>query len=516
MKNPLVLTFDVGTQSTRAMLIDAHGEIVAVARSTYEQPYFSRHPGWAEQKPDFYFERLCEASKKLCDENRDKLADVIAVTATVIRDTVLCLDENNKPLRDIILWLDKREAQNDEPFGVIKKLIFKVADMEETAKNQARNSACNWLMENESELWSKTAKYVMLPTYLNYKLTGNLCDSPANMIGHFPFDYKNRKWMKKSELTRCVCDVPQEKLCDLIDSGEVIGIIKKEISDLTGIPEGLPLIATGSDKGCETLGLSVFKDNQAAISFGTTATIQMTTKDYFEPQRFLPAYPAVPNGMYNPEIQIYRGYWMVSWFIKEFGALEAAEAKEKGCSVEQVLDSYLETVPAGCDGLVLQPYWTPGIAIPLAKGSIIGFSDVHTRHHLYRAVIEGIDFALYDALKTMEKRSGKKIDEIFVGGGGSKSKIICQILSDVTGRPVKCIQTHEACGLGAAMVAFVSKGVFKDYDEAIKSMVRVKVEFTPNEENHKLYENIFNDAYVKMYPKLEPIYKKIRKIYKRR
>lgn len=516
MKNPLVLTFDVGTQSARAMLIDTHGEIVAVARRTYEEPYFSLHPGWAEQKPDFYFDKLCDASRELCRENADKLEDVIAVTATVIRDTVLCLDENNKPLRDIILWLDKREAKNDEPYGIIKKLIFKVADMEETAKNQARNSACNWLMENESELWSKTAKYVMLPTYLNYKLTGRLCDTPANMIGHVPFDYKNRRWMSKSELTRCVCDVPQEKLCELIDSGEVIGRISAEISELTGIPEGLPLIATGSDKGCETLGLSVFKDNQAAVSFGTTATVQMTTKDYFEPQRFLPAYPAVPNGMYNPEIQIYRGYWMVSWFVKEFAAAEAAQAKEQGCSVEQVLDSYLDTVPPGCDGLVLQPYWTPGIANPLAKGGIIGFSDIHTRHHLYRAVIEGIDFALYEALKTMEKRSGKKIDEIFVGGGGSKSKIICQILSDVTGLPVKCIQTHEACGLGASMVAFVATGVFESYDDAIKSMVRVKREFTPDEENHRLYEEIYNNVYVKMYPKLEPIYKKIRKIYKRR
>lgn len=516
MNDPLVLTFDVGTQSTRAMLINKKGELVAVCQRTYEEQYYSLHPGWAEQKPEFYFEQMCEASKKLCAENQDRLKDIIAVTATVIRDTVMCLDENNEPLRDIILWLDKREAKNDEPYGLLKKFMFKLVSMEETVKNQARNSACNWLMENEDDIWSKTAKYVMLPTYINYKLTGRLCDSPANMIGHVPFSYKNRRWMTKNDLTRCVCDIPEEKLCELIPSGEVIGTISKDISELTGIPEGLPLIATGSDKGCETLGLSVFKDNQAAVSFGTTATIQMTTKDYFEPQKFLPSYPAVPNGMYNPEIQIYRGYWMVSWFIKEFAALEAAEAKEKGCSVEKVLDSYLETVPAGCDGLVLQPYWTPGIANPLAKGAVIGFSDIHTRHHLYRAIIEGIDFALYDGLKMMEKRSGKKIEEIFVGGGGSKSRVICQILSDITGLPVKCIQTHEACGLGASMVAFVAKGVFNDYDDAIKSMVQVKREFTPDPKNHELYMEIFNNVYVRMYPKLEPLYKKIRKIYKRR
>ncbi len=514
MPNKLVLTFDVGTQSTRAMLVNKKGQLEAVSQYSYETQYFSKQNGWAEQHPDFYFDAICRVSKELCEKNAEKMNDVIAVTLTVIRDSVLCLDKNNKALRDIILWLDERQAKNDEPFGLLKKGVFKLVKMEETVKNQARNSVCNWIMENEPELWKKTAKYVMLPTYLNYKLTGRLCDSAANMVGHVPFDYKNRRWMTKSNLTRCVCDVPEEKLCELVPSGETIGTIGDEVSALTGIPKGLPLIATGSDKGCETLGLSVLKDNQAAVSFGTTATVQMMVKDYFEPQKFLPSYPAVPNDMYNPEFQVYRGFWMVSWFVKEFAEEERKEAAEKGWSVERVLDSHLEDVAPGCDGLVLQPYWTPGIANPLAKGAMIGFSDVHTRRHFYRAIVEGIDLALLDGLKTMEKRSGKKITEIFVGGGGSKSPAVCQILSDVTGLPVKCIQTHEACGLGSSMVAFVSKGEFKNYEEATENMVQVKKTFEPNLKNHELYLKIYSTVYSRMYQRLEPLYKRIRKIYK--
>lgn len=512
-QNPLILTFDVGTQSTRAMLVNKNGQIENTCQTVYETQYFSKKNGWAEQSPDFYFDNICKVAKELCDENKDKLSRVIAVTLTVIRDTVLCLDKDNKPLRDIILWLDERTAKNDEPYPPFKKLIFKLVKMEETVKNQARNSPCNWIMENEPDVWKKTAKYVMLPTYLNYKLTGRLCDSAANMIGHIPFDYKKREWMGKGGLTREVANIPDDRLCELVPSGEVIGKISKEVCELTGIPEGLELIATGSDKGCETLGLSVLGDGKAAVSFGTTATVQMTVKDYFEPQQFLPSYPAVPNDMYNPEFQVYRGYWMVSWFIKEFAAEEKKEAEEKGWSVERVLDSYLDSVPVGCDGLVLQPYWTPGISNPLAKGAMIGFSDVHTRHHFYRAIIEGIDFALLDGLKMMEKRSGKKVEEIFVGGGGSKSAPICQILSDVMGLPVKCIQTHEACGLGSSMVAFVAKGEFKDYFEASKSMVQVSKVFEPNMKNHELYMNIYDSVYSKMYGKLEPLYKRIRKIF---
>lgn len=514
MPNKLVLTFDVGTQSTRAMLVDKKGQLEDVCQYNYETQYFSKQHGWAEQHPDFYFDAICRVSKELCEKNAEKMSDVIAVTLTVIRDSVLCLDKDNKALRDIILWLDERQAKNDEPFGLLKKGIFRLVKMEETVKNQARNSVCNWIMENEPEIWKKTAKYVMLPTYLNYKLTGRLCDSAANMVGHVPFDYKNRRWMTKNNLTRCVCDVPEEKLCELVSSGETIGTIGEEVSALTGIPKGLPLIATGSDKGCETLGLSVLKDNQAAVSFGTTATVQMMVKDYFEPQKFLPSYPAVPNDMYNPEFQVYRGFWMVSWFVKEFAEEERKEAAEKGWSVERVLDSHLEDVAPGCDGLVLQPYWTPGIANPLAKGAMIGFSDVHTRRHFYRAIVEGIDLALLDGLKTMEKRSGKKITEIFVGGGGSKSPAVCQILADVTGLPVKCIQTHEACGLGSSMVAFVSKGEFKSYEEATENMVRVKKTFEPNLKNHELYLKIYSSVYSRMYQRLEPLYKRIRKIYK--
>lgn len=516
MNNPLILTFDVGTQSTRAMLVNKNGFTEAVERSVYEQPYFSTEPGYAEQLPSFYFDRICEVAKKISVSAGDKLGSVTAVTITVIRDTVVCLDKESKPVRNIILWLDKRKAKNDEPYGAVKKAIFKLVKMEETVKNQARDSVCNWIMENEPENWEKTDKYVMLSTYLNFLLTGNLADSAANMVGHVPFDYKNRQWMKKNELTRCVCDIPAEKLCELVPSGSTIGTISKEISEKTGIPEGLPLIATGSDKGCETIGLSVTGDGKAAVSFGTTATVQLTTKDYFEPQPFLPSYPAVPNDRYNPEFQIYRGYWMISWFIKEFGFEDSVKAKQKGISTEQELDSHLAEIPAGCDGLVLQPYWTAGISNPLAKGAVIGFSDNHTKYHLYRAIVEGIDLALYDGLTMMEKRSGKKVTEVFAGGGGSKSPAICQILANVLGRPVKCIQTHEACGIGSSMVALIATGVFKDYEEATRSMIQVSAVYEPDMKAHELYMQIYDSVYSRMYSRLEPLYRKIRKIQNRR
>ena len=344
MSKPLVLTCDIGTQSARALLVDPDGRIVDVVQSKYAEPYFSKEPGWAEQKPDFYFDRLCECCRELCARSNALLPDVIAMTITVIRDTVVCLDENNNPLRDIILWLDKRSVDPNGAMPAKNMMVFKLAGMEPTAKVVYAASAGNWIMRHEPEIWAKTAKYVMLPTYLNYKLTGNLIDSASNQIGHIPFDYKNRRWMKPGSLTRCFCDVPNEKLCDLVPSGTVIGTVTEQVCALTGIPAGLPLISTGSDKGCETLGLAVVDSDKASISLGTTATIQFSTTQYVEPQQFLPAYPGVLNDHYNPEIEIYRGLWLLSWFVKEFGTADAIDAKEMGMAPEALLDQRWDNI----------------------------------------------------------------------------------------------------------------------------------------------------------------------------
>ena len=257
METPLVLTFDIGTQSIRCLLARPDGSFADMVQRKYDQPYFSLEPGWAEQRPDFYYEQMCLTAKTLCQRNRELLPDIVAVTLTAIRDTVVCLDEKQEPLRDIILWLDKRQAAWDRPFPLYKSWMFRLVGMTEATKTIYRASVCNWIRQNEPEIWEKADKYVFLPGYLNYKITGQLVDAEANMIGHIPYDCKHRRWKSRHDLTRCIHDVPVSKMPPLKKSGEVLGYVTKEFSRASGVPEGLHLIATGSDKGCETLGLSV-------------------------------------------------------------------------------------------------------------------------------------------------------------------------------------------------------------------------------------------------------------------
>jgi len=505
--NPLVLTVDLGTQSVRAVLVDKNGNILHKVSHNYEKPYYSLNPGWAEQKPDVYWNAVRDVTNRLKTEAKDLWNNIIAVTITTIRDTCLCVDKDGKPLRDVIVWLDKRQCEMSKPFPVLNKIIYKIFGMTDTAELQRRVAACNWIMENESYIWEKTHKFIFISGYLTFLLTGRLADSTANMIGHIPFNSRTRKWMSKGDLNRSIFNVPAEKLIELLEPGKTIGFITESASSLTGIPQGLPLVATGSDIGCETLGLSCLRPDSAAINFGTTATIQFTINKYLEPLPFIPAYPAVMPNHYNPEVQVYRGYWLISWFKKEFAAKEVERAAELGVTPEAILDKMMKEIPPGCDGLIFQPYFTPGVVMPKSKGSIIGFSDIHTRAHIYRAIIEGINFALMDGLYTMEKRGNLKIKKLFLAGGGSQSDAVCQITANMFGIPAYRVQTYEASGLGSAMVAFCAMGVYKDIFEAASKMVRIKDEFLPDLNEHKQYKFLFNDVFSKVFGKLLPLYK---------
>lgn len=511
-KEPLVLAYDYGTQSVRAIIFDKFGNTICQKKVQFE-PYYSIAPGFAEQDAEVYWDNLVKVTHLLKEANPEAFAAVEAVSITTIRDTVVIMDKDGKVMRPVILWLDQREVKNPEsriPYRT--KLLMQILGMYGTMVMQCKAPPCNWLKDFEPETFKNMHRYVMFSCFMTYRLTGNMIDSVANQIGHIPFDYKRQTWQKPSHITYCVTDVKSDKMPDLKRPGEILGRITKEVAEQTGLKEGLPLIASGSDKGCETLGVGAIGSDVCSLSFGTTATVQITTKKYVEPQTFIPAYPAVLNGMYNPEIQIYRGYWMLTWFKQQFAIREQQRAEELGISTEEVLNQRLCEIPAGSDGLVIQPYWSPGIKTPDAKGAAIGFSDVHTRMHLYRAIIEGIGFGLYDGMKMIEKRAKYDIKRVMVSGGGSQSDEICQITANLFGLPVQKVQTYETSALGAAITAFTGIGVYPSFEDAIKQMVRVTKTYEPDMEEHKVYDEIYRKVYAKIYPANKPLYAGINEI----
>lgn len=500
-----VLIVDVGTQSMRGIVFDDSGNLLIKEQVKYK-PYLCKENGYMEQSADMYWQVLCQITRTIAQKRPDLMQNLLAMSVDTFRDTAVLLDENNQVLRNCILWSDQRVADTSQKLPLKQRVLFKLVGMDRPIDAIRQKVKTRWVQQNEPQLWEKVKKVVHISAYLNYKLTGNLVDSYASTIGHFPFDSKGKKWLTEKSLLYPVFDLPLEMMVPLVSPGDVMGQITEETSNLTAIPQGLKVYASGSDKGCETLGVGCVDRNVASVSFGTSSTVQFSTKKYFEPEQFMPAYPSVLKDYYNPEVQIFRGYWMISWFKQNFSQHLEKVSAETGRSVEEIMNDEMAAIPAGSDGLVLQPFWQAGLTTPEAKGAIIGFSDFHKRAHVYRAIIEGIDFALREGLERMEKRGKQPIDFIAVAGGGSQSNLICQIAADVFNKPVKRVQTYETSGLGAAMVTFMACGVFTDENEAVKAMVHYTDVFFPNPKNVKIYDNIYKNIYLKLYNKLQSFY----------
>ena len=171
-------------------------------------------------------------------------------------------------------------------------------------------------------------------------------------------------------------------------------------------------------------------------------------------------------------------------------------------------------VAPGSEGLILQPFWSPGLRVPgpEAKGAMIGFGDVHTRAHVYRAILEGLAYALREGMERTVRRTRVPITELRVAGGGSQSDAAMQVTADVFGLPTARPHTFEASGLGAAIDGAVGLGLQPDFETAVREMTHLGDVFEPDSAAHRIYDELYARVYCDMYDRLKPLYDEIRDI----
>ena len=504
------MTFDFGTQSVRASVFDKTGRCLAQESKKYEPAYYSSKPGYAEMDPAYYFDCLCDCTRRIREMNLELLEQVQAIELDCFRDSAVLLDKDRNVIRPMILWLDSRMAECKDPLPLIPRTLFKLVGKSDVISLNRRRTMANWIKENEPENFAKIDKYVSISTYFVYRLTGNLKDSPSDFTGHYPLDYKKKQWYANppKHLQGQIFSLRRDQLVELVDTQGVLGEISKEASALTGIPAGIKIFAGGSDKSCETLGSGVYDDTIASVSLGTACTIETVITKYMGPRPFLPAYPSVQKDVYNLDVQIYRGFWMINWFLKEFGAVKIDDLVTSEVNAKD-LDRKLDDIPAGSGGLIVQPYWGSPLEHPEVKGAIVGFSDYTSLIHVYKAIIEGIGYELRLSKEIFEKRIKHPFKSIRLSGGGARSDEICQIYADIMNLPVEKLQTIETSSLGAAIGGFLSLGVYKDAKEAVANMVHVQKTFYPRKDKTEAYDKLFNNAYKDLYSSLKKIYRYI-------
>lgn len=506
----MILTIDAGTQSIRAAIIDDIGTIQAIEKTPI-QPYFSTQAGWAEQEAEYYWKMLCVTTQQLLKKNQTLKIDGVVVTTQ--RGTVINLDKNGIPLRPAIVWLDQRKAQLEKFPSSFLKLAMKGIGIHDIVKHAITECEANWIRQNQEEIWNKTHHFLFLSGFFHYKLTNEYIETSGNMVGYVPFDHKNHQWAAKNDPKHKMFNIPLEMLPKVVAPSQLIGTITSKASKDTGIPVGVPLFAGASDKACEMLGTGTALPTIGCLSFGTTATISTNISKYKEVIPYFPSYSSAIQNTHNTEIMVYRGYWMVSWFKQEFGHQEVVQAEEMGIVAEKLFDEMISEIPAGSMGLTLQPFWSPGIKSPgqEAKGSIIGFGDVHTKAHIYKAILEGISYALKKGAIQTEKKTGNKLTELRVSGGGSQSDIAMQLTANIFNLPTHRPHTFETSSLGAGMLGYIGLGKYT-IPSAINKMTRFEKTFSPQSKEVEIYDRLYNEVYLNIYPKLQPIYKKIQNI----
>ncbi|MBK8420893.1 FGGY-family carbohydrate kinase [Candidatus Villigracilis saccharophilus] len=508
LNSDLILVFDAGTQSVRCALFDTAGTLVDMIKIPIE-PYFVPAPGFHEQHPEYFWQKFCEASQGLLARNESLREHIKAVTLTTQRGVYVNLDRDGKPLRPAIHWLDQRMADTSKfaPFWL--EYGLKAIGLYGVVDTLNRKCFSNWIRQHQPDVWEKTHKYVLLSGFFHYQLTGVAAESRGSNFGYIPINRKDFGWAKKNDIIWYAFPMEKDKLPDLVVQGETIGKVTKQASLETGIPEGIPLAAGSCDKSCEVLGSGTLTPDIGYLSFGTCATVNAVSTKSVDLLPYLPPYPGAVPGTYCTEIPIDRGFWLVSWFKEQFGHQEVQLAAERGVSPEALFEEMIQDIPPGSNGLMLQPYWSPDRVYcdEYGKGAVIGFSDRHTRAHLYRAVLEGIIFALKDGAKITTDKLGRPFTKLRVSGGGSQSRTALQITADVFNLPVEVPSVNETGMLGAAMNAAVGLGYYSNYEAAVAGMTSIREVIHPIPRNRDLYEQLYNRIYRKMYSQLKPLYK---------
>jgi sugar (pentulose or hexulose) kinase len=513
MKRDLLLAIDNGTQSVRALVFDLEGHLLAKERVPIEI-YVSDAPGLSELPLEPAWGLLCQATRALVANHPDLIPRLAGAALTTQRGTTVNLDREGRPLRHAITWLDQRRTEGLPPVGGLWGLAFRLTGMTDTVAYLQAEAEANWIRTHQPDIWAATEHYAYFSGYLIYKLTGRWVDSVAAQVGYQPFDYKHMRWSSSWDWKWQAVPMPRRILPTLLPPGARLGEITPAAAADTGLPVGLPLIAAASDKACEVLGAGCLEPHIGCLSYGTSATINTIHRRYHELIPLIPPYGAAVPGAYSLEVQIFRGFWMVSWFKEEFGQLEQWLAAEQGVEPESLFDKLLEAVPPGSQGLLLQPYWSPGLKSPgpEARGAIIGFGDVHTRAHLYRAILEGLAYALREGAERTARRTGIRVEQLRVAGGGSQSDAAMQLTADVFNRPTSRPHLYETSGLGAAIDAAVGLGLHPSFDAAITAMTRLRDTFEPNPTAARIYDELYRQVYRRMYPRLRPLYQEIRRI----
>ena len=284
-------------------------------------------------------------------------------------------------------------------------------------------------------------------------------------------------------------------------------LINEELTGL-GIPKGIPVAIGGADTGCATLAAGVTRDGDVCESVGTTDVLTVCVDRPLFDRSFINRCHVVPGTW------IYQGAMSFTgaaneWFLNQFYPDVFEKATDIGEAFRMVNEDARQAAP-GCDGVVFLPYMLgerSPIWDPYARGVFFGISLQTTRREMNRAVLEGCGYGLRQLAGIAEKVTGNKITKMASIGGGAKSEVWAQMKADITGREIEVLDMSDMAPVGAALLAGVGAGVFRDvYEASEKNEKKIYRVFRPSHENDAVYQTRY-ETYISLYPALKDIFR---------
>lgn len=488
----LFLGIDVSTTSAKALLIDQEGRVVSSASS--DLPISTPKPLWSEQDPHDWWQGSVKSIRKALTEAGVSGEAVQAVGLTGQMHGLVLLDEAGQVLRPAILWNDQRTAEQCEQ---ITRILGDQRLLEITGNKALTGFTAPkilWVRQNEPQVYSQVAHVLLPKDYVRYCLTGEHATDKADGAGMLLFDLKQRDW---SPEMLSALEIPAEWLPKTYEGPQITGQITELAAEATGLKASTPVVGGGGDQAAQAVGVGAVSSGIVALTLGTSGVVfASTTQPFIEPQGRLHAFCHSVPGVWHLMGVMLSAAGSLRWF---------RDTLAPGMPYDDLLAPAAE-IPPVSEGLLFLPYLTgerTPYADPLARGAFVGLTVRHTRAHMTRAVLEGVAFGLRDSMELMRAAGLGEIRQVRVSGGGARSPLWRQILSDVLNTELVTVNTTEGAAYGAALLAGVGAGAWSSVAESCQATVKTVEQTRPRPAIVACYETAYGQ-YRALYPALKP------------
>lgn len=490
------LTADGGTESLRARVYDEFGVCLGSKAVAYETKF---SPGnRAEQNPADWWKNFVTASRGAIAEAEIDPTAIKAIAYATTCCSVVALDRNGDALRAAMIWMDVRaNKEADDVLATGDQALIINGNGEGPVSAEWMIPKALWLKRNEPEIFDNAYRICEYQDYLTYKLTGEWAASLDNVGLRWHYSMDRGGWATSLLDALDINELQEKWPQNIVAPGDVIGTLTTAAANELGLLNSVKVVQGGADALIGMIGLGVAQPGQLALITGSSHLLFGVTDSPIHA-------PGVWGGYRDI---VYPDRYIVEGGQTSTGSIINWLGRLTGGSLDfETLNAQAEKLEPGCNGLIVQDHFqgnrTP-YTDPLSRGAIIGLTLSHEKHHIFRAMMEGIAFgtkAILDAFA----RANYISSEITVGGGAAASDLWLQIHADTAGLPVRIPSSPDAPSVGSAILAAKGTGYFDSIDEGIAAMVKTDRVIDPIAENMEKYKDIYQQ-YLALYPALNKV-----------